>query len=123
MKPKFVSLAEAVTLLDLAGRYRRPELWLRRVLRRREKQLGMRILIADGVGRGARYRVNVATLESVLVELKSPRDVASERLAERLASLERSVRATNERLDELDGKLAALVGAFNRLRPAGRLAA
>lgn len=111
--PKFVTVPEAVELLDLRTTYRgkRPDRWLIKTLRAKEAALQTRILIADKPGQGARYRVNVATLKTVMVELKDPQELIVSGLHAKLDRLAQLVAKIGDRVDDFESNLGALAQA------------
>lgn len=109
-----MSIADAVDALGLRAKYKDPERWLIRALRARERELRLKVLHASGTGRRRVYRVNLATVKLALPEFVAAPDHAAKLLREPVRDIAKTLKALDERLDEMQAGIAALVQAERR---------
>lgn len=98
-----------------------PTRWLRRYLLRRERELRRPIMLRVGQGRArSHYRVTPGALRRFCPALFDPGERAAEKLTTLRRQIEQRVVVVDERVDDVEARLAALAESIRRLSQSRR---
>jgi IS5 family transposase len=110
---KLLTMSEAADALQLEQRDNVAQ-WMRRRLRRREAELGMKILSRDG----RELKVSMHKLRLAFPERFEPAEVASKDSRRRQGKIIARLMSIEDRLDSLEGSAGALIEATRQLKHA-----
>lgn len=104
MKPsKLVSIPVAAQTMGVDAR------WLRRLILRRERELGQRILVRVGEGqRRTSYRVSLSTLRRAEPALFNQRDEVAEAVRKSMVAFTSELSALGDQIESLEANVGAL---------------
>jgi len=111
---RYITLAEAARAIGFPGTGRTPEIRLRRYLLRRERVLGITILVRFGTEASPRYRLTLSALRAHCPELFDTRVELTELLREHVAEIEQKLERVELQNEALAEELARLAGDADR---------
>jgi hypothetical protein len=110
-----VPVAEAARRLGLT--YRRPDLWLRRELQRRERDMRVQILVRIGEGtKRPTYAVNMSRLRAYCPDLLAPGDGFANALTGEVKRMSRKLDGIGDQVDDLTHDVETLAAAVRKLQ-------